>query len=526
MFKFYLTRITCFYNAIFFIVLNVVFVVSVFAQTPDPALSRKLRDYLQDNAKKIAGKAEIIVGVKTVPNGQSIFSQGTDDLVHSASVQKLFITYAALKTLGADYRFPTEFYTEYSPKDRDPRIDIAGGMDSRAKAPTDSLGNLYVRAYGDPLMQYEDIQKSVRELKARGLNGIQDLVVDDSLFLEETYPSGDDAYQAAQSATSLEFNTYRLIVSAAASGQSALVSSSPGLYAKVDNKTKTLSGRGTSIGLSQTPANDSFPRIPKQGLITPIPLRIVVDGRIGINDPVWEKYHAHPEPFTYFILSLRKALLEEGITVKGVLRRSLVPSEANLIYTYESEPLYAILAKLNRYSNNFIAEQLLYAIGQNDKGIFSRRLGLENLKAELKKIDALPSNVRIVDASGLSKENRISGEQILHLLAHAEKDISVSPVFISSLSRFGLSGTLKERNLFDEKKIASVKTSVFMDERNRIDGVWAKTGTVDGVSAVAGYLERSVGFRLAFFIHLKGDIEKSRAVEIENDIVRILLGIG
>jgi D-alanyl-D-alanine carboxypeptidase/D-alanyl-D-alanine-endopeptidase (penicillin-binding protein 4) len=508
------------------LLISFLYTIPCISQTPDPTLTRQLRDHVERVSKELGKKGEIFFSVYRVPDAQEIFSKGGDTPVHAASVQKLIITYAALRKLGAEYTIPTEFYTEYLPSDRDPRLDVSMGMSDRKVAPAESLGALYVRTYGNPTMQYEDLQGIARELRARGVNGVTDLVVDDSLFLEESLPTGDAPYQAAQSSASLEFNSYRVLVTPSASGMPPIISTSAGLFGTVLNRSKSLSGKGESLEIIQNPSFDLFPRSRSIGEITPQPLNLQINGRIGLLESTWEKYHSHPDPFLYFILSLKKALDSEGISVSGALRRAKVPSNTNLLFVHESEPLYSILSKLNRFSSNFIAGQLLYLVGQDENGYFSRKRGLEILKELLMEIDAFPENSNLDDASGLSGANRITPNQMVKLLTEVEKDISISPTFMGSLSRFGLSGTLKYRQLRKDEYIPSVKSSIYLDQEQRSQGVWAKTGTVDGVSSVAGYLERYQGFRLAFMIVLKGTFEKSRAVEIENDIIKILLGFN
>lgn len=515
-----------FFRYLIMLLVSFLYTSACFSQTPDPALTRQLRDYIEKTSKEIEEKGELFFSILRVPDAQEILSKNADTPVHAASVQKLIITYAALRKLGAEYTIPTEFYTEYLPSDRDPRLDVSMGMSDRKVAPETSLGALYVRTYGNPTMQYEDLQGIARELRARGVNGITDLVVDDSLFIEESVPAGDAPYQAAQSSTSLEFNSYRVLVTPTASGMPPLITTSAGLFGTVVNRSKSLSGKGTSLDITQTPSFDLFPRSRRSGEISPEPIHLHINGRIGLSEPVWEKYRSHPDPFLYFILSLKKALDSEGIAVTGTLQRAKVPSSTKLLFVHESEPLYSILSKLNRFSSNFIAGQLLYLIGQDANGYFSKKRGLEVLKELLLEIEAFPENSILDDASGLSVKNRITPNQMVKLLTEVEKDISISPTFIGSLSRFGLSGTLKDRTLQKDAYIPSVKSSIYLDRERRSQGVWAKTGTVDGVSSVAGYLDRYQGFRLAFMIVLKGTFEKSRAVEIENDIIKILLGFN
>ncbi len=499
--------------------------------TPDPALSRQLRDEIEKLTKELAKeKTEIFLSVYRTPDFQEVFSKGADVLLHAASVQKLFITYAALRLLGAEYTIPTEFFSEYLPQERDPRLDPSVGLAQRRQAPADSLGKLYVRAYGNPTFQYEDMLLAARELKARGVNAVTDIVIDDSLFIEDGASTGSiispgsEAYQAAQSSTVVEFNTYRVQVVPSASGQPALVTTSPGLYGEIKNRSRSLSGKGESLELVQNPPNDLFQKFVKEGVLTPQPLSLQINGRIGLLHPYWEKYQAHPDPFQYYALSLRKAFITEGVSVRGALRRGKVPAEAHSLYVHESEPLYSILAKLNRYSSNFIAGQLLYLIGQDSKGFFSSAKGLENMRELLREINAYPEGSVLADASGLSKDNRISMNQVVNLLNEVEKDFSVSPVFVSSLSRFGLSGTLKNRKLDKDEFVPATKSSVFRHDEIKKQALWAKTGTVEGVSGLSGYVDRFEGFRLVFALVIKGEIEKSRAIGIENDIIKIMLG--
>jgi serine-type D-Ala-D-Ala carboxypeptidase/endopeptidase (penicillin-binding protein 4) len=493
--------------------------------TPDPSLSRNLKEYIEKVSKELKNEnTELYFSVSRVPDRQEILSVGGDVPLHMASVQKLFITYAALRLLGAEYTIPTEFYTDFLPQDRDQRLDVSIGLSERSSAPEDSLGRVYVRAYGNPVFQYEDMVLVARELKARGVSGITDMVIDDSLFLEKSETSGTDPYQAAQSATSVEFNTYRVQIVPSSSGMPPLISVSPGLYGEVRNRARSLSGKGESIEISQSPSNELFPVFLKQGEMNPQAMSLQVSGRIGLKHSFWEKYYSHPDPFLYYALSFRKAFSNEGIAVKGSLLRGKVPADAHSVYTHESEPLYSILAKLNRYSSNFIAGQLLYLIGQDPRGFFSTKKGHERMKEVLDEIGVWSDSTVVYDASGLSDKNRISVNQVVHLLNEVEKDFSISPVFVSSLSRFGLSGTLKKRNLEENPFKSASRSSAFRHEESKSEAAWAKSGTVTDVSALAGYLDRYEGFRIAYAMVLSGKIEKSRAVDIENDIIRIMLG--
>ena len=172
----------------------------------------------------------------------------------------------------------------------------------------------------------------------------------------------------------------------------------------------------------------------------------------------------------------------------------------------------------------------MYAIGQGKDGIFSKERGLERLLEILFEIpdfvDSQSKNKLVIkDASGLSPENRISLIQVNKVLRAAAGDMSMYPSFISSLPRMGHDGTLHNRVLLSNKDEYNVRTSFYIDTEQRANGVWAKAGTVSGVSSLSGYLEAQSSQRFVFSIIIIGDIKKVDAAAIEDDIIKILLGI-
>ena len=90
----------------------------------------------------------------------------------------------------------------------------------------------------------------------------------------------------------------------------------------------------------------------------------------------------------------------------------------------------------------------------------------------------------------------------------------------------GHDGTLEQRALLGNKDEYNVRTSFFVDLEARSNGVWAKSGTVDKISSLAGYVEPQSRQRLVFSITIVGDIKKIDASKIEDGIIKILLGIS
>ncbi len=505
------------------------------AQTSDQQLTIKLReDYDRIlSSFKLSGTnfPKLHIDVRSLDNGSAIFQRDHEEFIPIASVQKLLLSYAVLKKLGPDYKFPTEFFTDYLPTDSDPRIDVAGGMEKKVEVPTRSLGNLFVRGYGDPTMQHSDFYEIVHQLKARGLNGIEDLILDTSLFLEERAPTGFESYKAANTALPLEFNTYRIQIRPNPAGQKAGVLLSQGLEEiQILNKVTSFSSIGNSIEINQSPASaDLWQERPigfknRFQVLSSPKYKILLDGRIGQKSEIYEKYLSHPAPTSYFGESFKQSLLQEGIKIYGSIKQGVTSSTAKSIFVRESKSIGEILHAINKYSSNFTAGQLVFSLGQNEEGIFDYNLGLSELNKILSEIEGYPKGGKIIDGSGLSDQNRVSLEQVITVLKKASIDPVIGPVFISSLSRVGASGTLKNRKLLDSR--APVYTSVFKEEKERVGFIWGKTGTIDNVSGIAGYATSKLGEKLVYAITISGLETKDEAVKIEDSLLETIIGIS
>lgn len=196
------------------------------------------------------------------------------------------------------------------------------------------------------------------------------------------------------------------------------------------------------------------------------------------------KFRSVQDPKVY----LRRSV--EGL-VKLLLSPNIVVREARadaktLIAEVPGSRVRESLDALGRYSTNSIAEMLLYLLGDRT----SYELGLRRLNEYAQGFSKYP--VLLKDGSGLSHDSRVPVDSVVRLLVEQEREL---PKY---LSIGGVSGTLKSRNLSKE--------------------VVAKTGSLDGVSALAGYVFKGKQ-RVAFAIFQQGDASKER----EDKFVRSLL---
>lgn len=205
---------------------------------------------------------------------------------------------------------------------------------------------------------------------------------------------------------------------------------------------------------------------------------------------------------------LKTVLIQEGIEISGQVVVGTVPIEAGKIATHLSPPLSDIIKQMNKPSDNWIAEFLFKSIGAEVKGEPGTwKKGRDAVTEFLGEImDNTPTH-RFVDGSGLSRYNLVNAELLTSLLVYMYHNFELMPELMASLPIAGVDGTLTNRmqGMYAEKVLR------------------AKTGTLSGVSALAGYTSTTDGEVLAFGIlisHYVGSAAKAR--EIQDKIGNIL----
>jgi serine-type D-Ala-D-Ala carboxypeptidase/endopeptidase (penicillin-binding protein 4) len=127
---------------------------------------------------------------------------------------------------------------------------------------------------------------------------------------------------------------------------------------------------------------------------------------------------------------------------------------------------------MNKESDNFYAEMLLKRLGAMEAGRGTTAAGARIVRRELEERDVPLAGIRIVDGSGLSRRDRLTGRALATLLRAAWLDPRLRRPFYRSLARAGIDGTLEDR----------------MESPPARDLVRAKTGTTLGASALSGYI--------------------------------------
>lgn len=385
-------------------------------------------------------------------------------LLKPASVMKVLTSGTALKNLGPEYKFLTKFFWDGR------TLRVVGG--------------------GDPLVVTETAWMIARALKSRGIDSIENLDLDPSFFESEKGRVGRRAYEAGSSALSMNFNSQAFIFCPAESeGKAYVTLEPPNNLIDVVSTVKTINGNNDSITLEPADWSEHY----------------TAKGTIGKNAGCSTIYRSVPEPAKFFGEVFTKCLQESGIKVNKKYKFVWGGSGGNLIYQNESRPFRQILVELNQYSNNFIAEQFLYALGCIDGRSCSRERGIKKINEYAASVGISKDEINVVDGSGLDHDNKLSASAIVKVLTDIFDNNSINAEFFGSLSVGGRNGTLRSRFIAPPDTVLR-----------------AKTGTLTGVHALAGTINDKQGNPLIFALIQNGVPSPDKAHGLEKKILNII----
>jgi len=409
----------------------------------------------------------VAVEVREVGARSALVSLNTRQAMNPASTMKLLTTYAALDMLGPAYQWKTEAWLDGELKD--------GVL----------YGNLVLKGYGDPKFTLEQFWLWLRELRARGLREIRgDLVLDRSFFeLPPHDPAAFDndpvrAYNVGPDALLLNFNTLRLRYLPDGNGMK-VISEPPLDGMRLDNRLAPQSAPAA--------AKDNCSNWDDGIFVQPGGDSVVLQG--GYPGECGEReHHLSVMPHTRYLEAVFRALWQElGGTLLGKQRDGAVGGSAQLFSTHHSEPLSAVIRDINKFSNNVMARQLFLTLGaatfltsaSKDDEVIPSNIERSTLAMQgwlkMQRLD-FPELV-LENGAGLSRSERISAAHLVQLLQHAAAH-PLSAEFEASLPILGVDGSVKKR----------------LRESQAASHAHLKTGTLEGVKTIAGYV-RSQGGR-------------------------------
>ena len=424
--------------------------------------------------------------VVSLRDGRTIFESKPDLPLTPASTMKVMTSAAILVKLGPDWRFRTGFLADAPPAD---------GV---------IAGNLYVKGACAPDLVVERFPELAEGLRAAGIREIRgDVVADLSYFDgEERPPSGRTA--ATRILRRPHLRACRQLLLGARDGHAGTPRRRPAnvLVEPLSDAVAVVStARTISSGTTSIRASRTLLRTADGGLRN----RIVVSGRISRGAAPWERFLPIERPAAIAISAVRRALVDAGIVVRGVSRIGAAPEGAAPIYILESKPLAEIVRDMNKNSNNFMAEMLQRTLGAESFGLpASRDKGARALADFLRSCGVDPAPLTLTDGSGLSRSNTLTAGALVRVLVRMREDPAFGDSFFDSLPVSGTDGTLRGRM-----------------NGSRAGRVRAKTGHIDGVTTLAGYVEGTREGPIAFAFLVNG-ADHGRSVRAIDELCAIL----
>ncbi len=199
----------------------------------------------------------------------------------------------------------------------------------------------------------------------------------------------------------------------------------------------------------------------------------------------FNQWQADPAPARTAATAFAKRLKAAGLTVTKVLPARADAGAAELA-SVQSAPLATVVGRTLTYSDNLAAEVIARHVALAAGNPASFTGGAASIKAWLTAHSLWSDGMRVVDGSGLSFSARVT-PTVLAKAVLASLDTPALAGVAAGLPVAGLSGTLKDR--FDDKPELVARGNVH-----------AKTGTLVGIAALAGYLTTADGARLVFAI--------------------------
>jgi serine-type D-Ala-D-Ala carboxypeptidase/endopeptidase (penicillin-binding protein 4) len=439
---------------------------------------------LNDIVRSVDAIALVGIDIKSMKYGDTMYTKNDQHLFTPASIMKMMTAEAALLYLGPDYKFPTTVLTD------------AQGMNNGI-----INGNIYLVHSGDPTLTYNDLTDLMVTLRSQQIQGIAgNVYIDNTAYDQSNYGPGwewDDkrsCFAAPINASIINHNCLSLqMTPGSRPGRAAnVIESSHYYYAAISNAVMTKQAH-TRTCYVQLGINENN--------------TISLSGCMPKGNYVWGFSTTISDVMQYNKSLIQSLFKRFAIHVNGNVKEGAAPPNLSAIATHQSKPLNVLIKTMLKMSDNIIAGSLFKKMGEyytRQPGSWERG-GLAVKKILSDKASVNITELNVIDGSGLSRDNKVKPAQMMQVLDYAFHNGPTRYEFISSLPIAGVDGTLKHR-LY-----------------NVAGRVRAKTGTMQGVVSLAGYVVNKDKEPIAFVIIVNGrngNIWKYR--EMEDKIVTAL----
>lgn len=440
---------------LFNILITLLLIMTTQAKTYSVAIDKTI-------AQSSINKGAVSVSVKDTTTGKVVYRLNDKQPTMPASTLKLITLGASLDTLGYDYEFSTKLYKTTN-------------------------NDLYLKLGADPFLTSGGLntlmEKAVKEKK---ITSPKIIYIDDYIFDKTEWGEGwqwDDDLNPLMpkfSSYNIDKNLLSIIISPTNPGSPAQIYTNK--FYPITFMNLVTTGKENDIELNRN--NSIAPNI------------LNISGTI--NKQITEEIPIN-NPKRYFILRLEDAIQSAKMDYYGGFPQKKTPTTNVYLVAEIKHPISQAIKAILMDSNNFVAETVFKLAGAklvNNTG--SLQHSQEMLNAYFNKIGIDAQDIKIVDGSGVSKNNIITANFMTDYLVKQFKNESLK----NSMPTAG-EGTLKNRMLYFK------------------DNLRAKTGTLSDVSSIAGYITSRSGKTYAFDIMINDPKTKSNDKKsLEEYIIR------
>lgn len=446
------------------------------------SLTQRLDSLLNNPLLKTS---EVGITVFDLTEGKSLYRYQDEKLYRPASTEKVITSVTALSRLGNNYTMDTS-------------LQYTGTIEN------DTLkGNLYLTGGFDPEFMEADLDSLVDVIAQSGIRHISDTLAADVSMMDSIYwgPgwSWDDvpnSFQPYLSPLMLNRGCIDITVSPTIKDSLPEVICSPvSDYYQVSNQATSRNPMAGRLKITRNWLHNGN--------------QIQISGNVSRS--VTETLSIYSSKDFFFHTFINR-LNSKGITVSVTTFSDCPQATDSLVvtplYTHH-RPIGQVLKQALKESDNLCAESMFHHLAKQyaSHNRVSFEDGTDAINDFMKKeLGFNPDNYRIADGSGVSLYNYVSPRLLLEYLKYAYYHTEIFHPFYEALPIAGVDGTLQYRM----KKTAAYRK------------VHAKTGSVTGVSSLAGYAKAANGHQLAFVI-INQNVMKLRQARAFQDRVCQLL---
>ena len=431
-------------------------------------------------------KAHLSVKIISWPDKQVVYEKDPDYLMMIASNLKLITTGVALCTLGPDFRFTTALYRDGIIKGN----VLYGNLIVKSNGDPNISGRLY---NDNPLTVFEQWRDKLTQLGIREIRG--NIILDDTAFdrqyLVDSWPEDQLSAWYCAPVSAISFNDNCIDITVNSGKETSFSISPPTKYVTVINNSDI--GKTNNL-LFTHPGSDNV---------------ITINGNINRDTLCHKESVPISNPVIFFGTVLAETISQKiKFTGQCLLAGHTYDIKKDKLteLAQASTDMAKTITITNQRSQNFYAEQILKTLGWQ----FNGRGTFENGIAVVGGFLAVNLNITrgtylIADGSGLSRKNWFSADQVTKFLSYMTNH--------------------KYFNTY--KNSLNNRAWPVAGNNNKPGKVWAKTGSLDNVKTISGYICADNGQVKYIFSILSNGLEYAPqdawgAREFQNDVVKLL----